>query len=90
MIDHPDNRARYPEPPPKPALWWGWRRKKGAAAPLEHVPEADAPTKGECYQKLMELSELVGMEPVTWEYHLGPAGERPKAQDYPHRMLRPQ
>ncbi len=91
MIDHPGNRARYPDPPAPPAMWWGWRRKKGAVAPLEHVLGADAATKGQCYQKLMELSELVGTtESVQWEFVIAPAGERPKAPAYSHRMLRPQ
>ena len=83
-------KSRYPDPPPKPTAWHGWRRKKGSDRAMVRVEGAEGDTKGECYQKLMELSELVGTaEPVEWQYAIVPAGMKP-IPPYRHRMLRPQ
>ncbi len=43
----------------------GWRRKKGSQDGWTQVAESTRPTKGECYEELMRLSELVGMAPVV-------------------------
>lgn len=72
-------KARYPDPPP-PSAWCGWRRKKGGAfggGAWQHFPEADAATKGQCYQLCMERSELVGHE-GNWEYMILAAGQQPR------------
>ncbi len=71
-------KARYPEPPPPPTSWQGWRREEGKTfpGPWQKVPGAEAPTKGGCYEKTMALSELVGGE-ARWEYLLLPGGQKP-------------
>ncbi len=68
---------RYPDPPPKPLAWCGWRRKKGSDDAWELVAATTRPTKGECYEKLMALSELVGMDAIIWEYAIQPEGLKP-------------
>lgn len=71
--------ARYPPKPPPPKRWCGWRRpREKFGTPWERVEESDAPTKGECYQTLMELSELRGPAPETpWQYAICPEGASP-------------
>lgn len=69
--------------------WWGWRRKADSRDPWEHFPDADRATKGECFQALMDLSELSAHE-GQYEYVILPAGQRPKTNRYRDRMLRPE
>lgn len=80
MIDHYHNKARYPEPAPAVKSWAGWRRKRGMDDAWELVVPlvpACQMSKGEVYQHLMNLSELVAGNVVTWEYCILPAGEQP-------------
>lgn len=70
------------------SLWCGWRRKKGTDGPWEHFAAADRPTRGQCYQALMDGSELSAHE-GQYEYFILPAGQKPKVQQYRDRMLRP-
>lgn len=70
-------KARYPEPAPKPAAYQGWRRDRKRDGAWQKVPGTEKPTKGECYQALMNLSELVGGEQVDYEYAILPPGEKP-------------
>lgn len=73
-------KARYPDPPPPPDAWVGWRRKKVSQEPWDRVNGSMRSTKGACYQALMELSELTGTsEPVEYEYLILADGERPPA-----------
>ena len=85
MLDHYHNKARYPDPPPPVTAWSGWRRPGGTTGAWERVPGADKPTKGQCYQALMGLSELVGGE-TEWVYMILPAGERPPFAPGPGRL----
>lgn len=57
--------------------WSGWRRK-GRHGAWEHFKVADAPTKGQCYQDLMNYSELSAHE-GQYEYLILEAGQRPPA-----------
>ncbi len=80
MINQYKNKAiadRYPDPSPPPLAWCGWRRKKGSDDAWQQVADSTRPTKGGCYEELMRLSELVGMEPIIWEYAIMPDGEKP-------------
>lgn len=78
MISPAVLKARYPDPPPPPASWLGWRRPKGkhGFGVWQKVAATEAPTRGTCYQKLMELSDLVGGETV-WQFAIMPAEQRP-------------
>lgn len=67
--------ARYPDPPPKPSAWLGWKRVKGG--PWLEVPGTESPTKGETYRLLMERTELTGGE-EKWELSIQPVGKRPE------------
>jgi hypothetical protein len=85
MLSNYKNKAiadRYPDPPPKPAAWSGWRRRKSSDEAWVLVEGTTFPTKGETYQELMRLSELVGMDTVIWEYAIMPQGERPQTSRY--------
>jgi hypothetical protein len=79
MIGPDPVALRYPDPPPPPTAWWGWRRQHGSDDPWMRVLGADAPTRGACYQALMDGSELVGHE-GQWSYLILPAGEKPAGQ----------
>lgn len=72
--------------PPLP--WRGWRRRRGSAERWEHFPAADALTRGDCYVRLMDLSELSAHE-GQYEYAITRHDERPPVQDYRTRELRP-
>lgn len=67
--------SRYPTSPPPPAAYSGWRRKKREER-WEKVVDS-APTKGQCYERLIALGELVGDENQSGEYQYAilPAGE---------------
>lgn len=66
----------------------GWRRPRGSQARWEKVDGATGSTPGDCYGRLMDLSELTaGIG--EWEYQIAPVGEQPGRQEYRHRMLRP-
>lgn len=69
--------TRYPEPAPKPTTYQGWRRDRKNDGFWQKVEGTEKPSKGQCYQSLMELSELVGGEQVQWEFAILPAGEKP-------------
>lgn len=74
-----NKEIRPPLDPRSVREWWGWRRLKGrhGYAAWEHFAEADAPTQGECYQRLMDRSELAAHD-GQYEYMILPAKEVPE------------
>jgi len=86
-------------PSPTPADWTGWRREQGSwSAAWEEVVTLQNATRGQVYERLMQLSELVaGHGNKRWEYAITPVGEQPKTDDggrsfgrqiYSDRMMR--
>lgn len=75
-------RARYPDPPPPPDAWLGWKRVRGG--PWQSVPGTVSPTKGQCYRLLTERTELVGGE-QKWELSIQPFGAGPPLDAGPGR-----
>lgn len=68
--------------------WQGWVRKPGF--PWQKVDGTLSLTRGECYARLMELTELAGHMDLKQELAILPEEQYPPNQNtYHDRMMRP-